>query len=169
MASRASRIFAMGSSRIENCMTRHAPTITSGIQRGKAMRPRTHRNPSTRRRKLSKRYPCLAMPRPDLETTGAPSVGLQLSAVLLLLVTHTFFLNQYPHFVNPNITSRVYTTLAIIDDGTHPSTVPSSDTATPGTRPGTGDVTTPTRPRDFPSHWFPSPGFSGTRAFRRPT
>ena len=35
----------------------------------------------------------------------------------LLLVTHLFFLNQYPNFITPNVLSRFYGALAIVDDG----------------------------------------------------
>jgi hypothetical protein len=35
----------------------------------------------------------------------------------VLLATHCFFLNQYPNFITPNVLSRFYTALAIVDDG----------------------------------------------------
>lgn len=53
----------------------------------------------------------------DLQTSGR-HVGPLVVVFAILILTHCYFTNRYPGFLNPNTASRVYLTLAIVDHGT---------------------------------------------------
>jgi hypothetical protein len=57
----------------------------------------------------------MSMPQAKLGDLGTSPLFIAFAA--LLLVSHLYFKNQFPKFINPNEASRLYTTLALVDDG----------------------------------------------------